>query len=115
MLVTGSPYASLFARIGVPSQQEARDTTAQQKPQSAPPPAVKDGERGDDRPYFSMISPISQGSLAAAYQAIRSRETADAAVATGAPAATPAGERAILSGLGIPSALSAYGEVLDGE
>lgn len=115
MLVSGSPYASLFARIGVPSQHEARDAIAQQKPQSTPPPAAKDGEYGNDRPYFSMISPISQGSLAAAYQAIRSRETADAAAATGAPAAAPAAERAILSGLGIPSALSAYGEVLDGD
>lgn len=111
MLVTGSPYASLFARIGVPSHQEARDAAAQHKPQSTPSPAAAKAEAGYDEPGFRMISPISHGSLAAAYQVIRSREAAAVPAPTGAPAA----ERAILSGLGIPSALNAYGEVLDSD
>lgn len=122
MLVTGSPYADLFARIGAPSRHEARDAGAQQRPQSAPLAAGSNGAGSgvgsgigsaagaDEGPaYFSMISPISHGSLAAAYQVIRGREP----VAAAAPGIAAAGEPAILSGLGVPAALSAYGEVLD--
>jgi len=54
--------------------------------------------------HFSVISTISPGSLAAAYQALHA-----------GPAAKTQGERAILSGLGVPGALSAYKEVLESD
>jgi hypothetical protein len=53
--------------------------------------------------HFRQISTISPGSLAAAYQAIRAQEAGIAP-----PVASAAS--AILSGLGIPAALAAYGE-----
>ncbi len=113
MLVTGSLYADLFARLGASSQHEARDAATQQKPQSPSLPAARnaDGEAGE--PYFSMISPISHGSLASAYQMIRGRETDGVGQITLGQGAEATHQRAILSGLGIPSALSAYDEVLE--
>ena len=51
--------------------------------------------------HFREISAISPSSLASAYQIIRSREAAIAAP-------IPAGESAILSGLGVPTAFEAY-------
>lgn len=51
--------------------------------------------------HFREISAISPGSLASAYQVIRSREAAIVAP-------VPAGNPAILSGLGIPAAMDAY-------
>jgi hypothetical protein len=54
-----------------------------------------------------VISTISPGSLAAAYHAMRGQAEGDAA-GHGAM-----GQRAILSGLGIPAALDAYGEILE--
>ncbi len=59
---------------------------------------------GDRPAHFSMISTISPGSLAAAYHAMRAPDASSSA---------SAGTPAILSGQGIPSALGAYGEVLD--
>lgn len=58
--------------------------------------------RADAPARFSVISTISPGSLSAAYHAMRAQGGASA----------PAGDPAILSGLGIPAALTAYGEVL---
>ena len=58
--------------------------------------------------HFRQISAISPGSLAAAYQAIRAHEAAIVAP-------VPAGEAAILSGLGIPSAFEAYREMTGAE
>jgi len=113
MLVSGSVYADLFARLGASgSRQEARDAPVARETGAAFTPApAGNAADADDRPSrFSMISAISPGSLAAAYQVIRAREEG---AAPAAPA--PAGERAILSGLGVPSALSAYGEVLDAD
>ena len=106
MLVSGSVYADLFARLGAPAQHDARGAvTAQRQEPAVAAPRDKAAEPEDRPACFSMISTISPGSLAAAYQVIRSRE--------GGGDAAPAGERAILSGLGIPSALDAYGEVLE--
>jgi hypothetical protein len=97
MLVSATRYADLFARVGASAQNR----------QAPALPSHRDNAEPEERPaHFSMISTISPGSLAAAYQVIRARE-GDAA----APA--PAGESAILSGLGVPSALTAYGEVLE--
>ena len=108
MLVSGSLYADLFARIGGSGQQDARGAvTAHRQEPALSAPREKTAEPEEKPAYFSMISTISPGSLAAAYQVIKARE--------GGGDAAPAGERAILSGLGIPSALSAYGEVLDAD
>lgn len=107
MLVSGSLYADLSARTGGSGQQDARGAVAahRQEPAFA---ASREKAEPEDRPaYFSMISTISPGSLAAAYQVIRAREDGGEAA--------PAGGRAILSGLGIPSALNAYGEVLEAD
>lgn len=99
MLVFGSVHTSSPAPS---ARTEARTLAA---PQAAPAQA----EPAAGRPaYFSMISTISPGSLAAAYHSIRAQGAAGAGSGPG-----PAGDPAILSGLGIPSALSAYGEVLD--
>lgn len=107
MHVSASRYADLFARIGASPQQDARGAVTAQQQQSTLSPSREKTAEPEDRPaYFSMISTISPGSLAAAYQVIRAREEG------GEAASAPSGERAILSGLGIPSALDAYGEVL---
>lgn len=114
MLVTGSLYADLFARIGARAPgQDAGNQPASAAARPAPP--TRDATQPDDaRPdqrtaHFSMISTVSPGSLAAAYHVMRASDgEAD-------PAAAPARDRAILSGLGIPSALDAYGEVLDSD
>ena len=66
--------------------------------------------------YFRALSSISPGSLAAAYQAIRAQEASAAEIdPAGAAAEEPAREPAILSGVGIPGALRAYGEVMGPE
>lgn len=110
MLVTGSLYADLFARTGASgSRQDApasRETgTAYARPSTSGPAKAEDRSA-----HFSVISTISPGSLAAAYQVMRAREDGGEPAASG-----PAQARAILSGLGIPSALDAYGEVLDAD
>jgi hypothetical protein len=114
MLVAGSLYADLFARIGASSQHEARNAAAQEKSHPASAPTAHGADGGQGQAYVSMISPISHGSLAAAYQMIRGRE----AEGLGQPGQDRGGEaaaqRSILSGLGIPSAMSAYDEVLEG-
>ena len=109
MLVSGSLYADLFARTGTSGQQnETRSASVKNSPAAAP---VGEAPRSDDRPaYFSMISTISPGSLAAAYQVIRAKETGDEGGAS-----AQSRDPAILSGLGIPSALDAYGEVLESD
>ncbi|RIK86308.1 MAG: hypothetical protein DCC69_07685 [Hyphomicrobiales bacterium] len=104
MLVTGSHHSHHFERA--PASRQA----AGGQPQAAP---RDDAREAAGRPaHFSMISTISPGSLAAAYQALRARQVGDDA---GAMAAMPARDPAILSGLGIPAALDAYGEVLDAD
>jgi len=62
-------------------------------------PAPQQTVQSQPTPCFTMISTISHGSLAAAYQTLRA-----------APVAA-LGEPAILSGLGVPAALAAYGEM----
>ena len=110
MLVTGSLYADVFARTGASgSRQDApasRETGAAFARSSA-----GDAAAAGERPaHFSVLSTISPGSLAAAYQVMRAREDG------GETAASESAQgRAILSGLGIPSALDAYGEVLDSD
>lgn len=106
MLVTGSLYADVFARIGASGSRH--DAPA---PREAGAAHVRDAAKAEDRSaHFSVISTISPGSLAAAYQVMRAREDGGAPAASG-----PAQGRAILSGLGIPSALDAYGEVLESD
>lgn len=68
--------------------------------------AARDAGAAERPAYFRAISAISPGSYAAAYQAIRAAEAAMVV----APVQHVSGEPAILSGLGIPAALSAYGE-----
>lgn len=105
MLVTASLCSDRSARPAAPAARQA----AFDQPGTAP---RDDGREAGDRPgHFSMISTISPGSLAAAYQALRTRGADEA----GAPAAAPAGDPAILSGLGIPAALGAYDEVMDAD
>lgn len=111
MHVSASRYADLFARIGASPQQDARGAVTAQQQQSTLSPSREKTAEPEDRPaYFSMISTISPGSLAAAYQVMRAREDGGAPAASG-----PAQGRAILSGLGIPSALDADGEVLESD
>lgn len=88
MIVTG------FSSFGLPVRPSAPAEAA------SPADAVKPREPG----HFSQISTISPGSLAAAYKAIRAQE------AVVAPPVA-ASDQAILSGVGIPAALAAYGEM----
>lgn len=86
-------------------------------------PASSDAEADiDETPgrspaYFRTISTISHASLAAAYQAMRAQELTMVPVDPPLPgepdqeASVAAG--AISSGAGIPSAMSAYAEVID--
>ena len=91
MIVGGFSFAGTGARPGA----------------AAAEPASSPAEQDDAQPaFFRTISAISPGSLASAYQAIRAHETAVV------PAA-PAGEPAILSGMGLPGALEAYHEAMD--
>lgn len=91
MFVSGLSFAGVPMRPVASSAVEAASSPA---------------EHDDAQPaYFRSISAISPGSLASAYQAIRAHETAVVPV-------IPGGEPAILSGLGIPGALAAYGETM---
>ena len=87
MLVSGSLHADFSARTGAPVNEA---------------PAVTSSPAGDRQGHFSVISTIRPGSLAAAYHAMRGQAEGGAA-----------GQGAILSGLGIPAALDAYGEILE--
>lgn len=92
MVVGGFPLAVLHARPAAANSAAASP---------APAPAMPEPREGG---HFRQISAISPGSLASAYQAIRAQEAGMMPpVAAGAPA--------ILSGLGIPAALSAYAEM----
>lgn len=108
MLVTGSLYADLFARTGVSGSRQDVPVSRETGAAVARPPAGDAAPAGERPAHFSVISTISPGSLAAAYQVMRARED-------GGETAAPAQGRAILSGLGIPSALDAYGEVLESD
>jgi len=106
MLAIGSIQAAYPAR---PATVEATRGAAPAHAADRAAPAGA-AAAGNDRPaHFSVISTISPGSLAAAYHAIRGH---DAPAAAGT---SSAGTPAILSGLGIPAALDAYGEVLDAD
>ena len=85
-----------FSFAGTLSRPAAAATTAG-------PSSTSDSRESEAPVHFRSISAISPGSLAAAYQAIRAHESIVAPP-------IPAGEPAILSGLGIPGALAAYGE-----
>lgn len=91
------------------------------QPGQQPRPALHGVERAETRPaqlaaaggpaveppaHFTMISTISHGSLAAAYQTLRAAP-AESAILSGL------GEPAILSGLGVPAALAAYNEAAE--
>lgn len=69
--------------------------------------------------YFRAISAISPGSLAAVYQAIRAHEDkvatvreASASHSEDKTASVGSRDASILSGVGIPAAMSAYGEAI---
>ncbi len=110
MLVTGSLYADLFARTGASGSRQDAPASRETGTAYARPPTGDPAKAEDRSAHFSVISTISPGSLAAAYQVMRAREDGGEPAASG-----PAQGRAILSGLGIPSALDAYGEVLDAD
>ena len=113
MLIAGSLYADFFGRSGAPaSRQDAGSApTARGMASEAATATSKPAANAEDRSSrFSMISTISPGSLAAAYHVMRSREDAPESAAAPQPQ-----ERAILSGLGIPSALNAYNDVLESD
>ena len=110
MLVTGSLYADLFARTGAFGSREDAPAPRETGTAYARPSAGDAATAGERPAHFSVISTISPGSLAAAYQVMRAREDGGGTATPG-----PAQGRAILSGLGIPSALDAYGEVLDSD
>lgn len=105
MIVGGFSYAGTLAR-----------------PNAAPAIPAASGSGFEDEgeieagpAYFRTISSISHGSLAAAYQAIRAQEvgTVETEANDDGVPQTPEGDTAILSGLGIPAALAAYGEVIE--
>lgn len=93
MHLTGSLHQGHAARPAVPA---------------AAGPAAVPHEAAAPAARFSMISTISPGSLARAYQALRGLEAGPA------PKAVAGGDPAILSGQGIPAALRAYGEAIEG-
>ena len=103
MIVGGFSYAGTLSRPGSASASQPTGGAAVQAPVEEKP---RDSSGTSDRSaYFSAISSISHGSLVTAYQTMRTQGTASAAPT--APGAAPA----IKSGVGIPAAMSAYGEV----
>ena len=100
MIVGGFSYVGTLSRQGAPT------------PTWLPAEAESEDEAigmSEHPTYFRTLSSISPGSFAAAYKAIRTQESA--MPGEGLPD-EPAGEPAILSGLGIPGAMSAYAEVM---
>ena len=103
MIVGGYHQAGALLRPALP----AGTATSAQEPESA-----AEQTRQTNPTYFRSISSIGYGSLASAYQSIRAFESA-AGVAGGTESAkTGAASPAILSGVGIPAALGAYGETM---
>lgn len=109
MPVTGSFYAGHRPRPvsnsiepGQPQSTPSRSTLHQPASTRATPSAPR--VTLQPPAHFSMISTISPGSLASAYQALRA-----------APAARTQGEPVILSALGVPAALAAYDEVREAD
>ncbi|MEO3385758.1 hypothetical protein [Mesorhizobium sp. CAU 1741] len=96
MIVGGFPLAAAPSRSAGSSlsMQSVRTTSA---PASAEEPGIAPA-------HFRTISTIGYGSLASAYQVMKAQETTSARPAATQPAA-------ILSGAGIPTAMSAYEEV----
>lgn len=116
MIIGGFSHAGTFARPG------AGSASAHSLPGPLDRGSDRDGSAPDERPtYFRTISAISPGSLAAVYQAMKAHEAAmgpeaKTEVQTVKAAGTDgqaAEEASILSGLGIPAAMSAYGEAIE--
>ncbi len=82
----------------IPTPQRAAGVSPS-APSAGPAPTFVAREEPDVSPtYFRTITSISYGSLASAYQAMKAQEVAASS--------------AILSGAGIPAAVSAYEEVI---
>lgn len=94
MLVTGLFQPGSLVKPVSESVEDAR-SRARQLPDNQERPI-------DTQPHFTMISTITPGSFAGAYQTLR-----------GASPVAPLAEAVILSGVGVPSAIAAYGEVID--
>jgi hypothetical protein len=112
MIVGGFSYVGTLARPATASPPHNLPGT----PTRA---LVEESEEMNESPtYFRSISAISPGSLAAVYQAIRAHEEQaeptqeTAAVRIDKETPDGASEAFILSGLGIPAAMSAYDETL---
>lgn len=84
--------------FSLPALQRAAGVSPSGRPAEAAPAAAVTGEADVAPTYFRTISSISYGSLASAYQAMKAQE----AVAS----------TAVLSGAGVPSAITAYEEVI---
>lgn len=87
---------------------------------SAPSDGYAESGEGSDAPgYFRTISSISHASLSAAYQAMRAHNLTMVPVdrpLPGEPDQQPSvAQGMIASGAGIPSAMSAYAEVIEGD
>jgi hypothetical protein len=104
MIVGGFSYAGTLSRPGGAGASQPTGGAAVQAPVEE---SRQSSAEDPTRPaYFRAISSISHGSLAAAYQVMRAH---DAAMPP-QPAFDAA--PAINSGLGIPSAMKAYGEAI---
>lgn len=88
--------------------KESEGATASESRAQSPSSSAAPSEPGR---HF-VLSTVGASSLAAAYQAMRALEAGQGGDA--APAATDTGNSpaAIASGVGVPGALSAYGEIL---
>lgn len=102
MIVGGYNQPAIIAR---PTMAAAAPASAADRSSTAAEEA-----RETNPTYFRSISSVGYGSLAGAYQSFRALESA----AGGRPATADTGQApAILSGMGIPAALSAYGEAIE--
>ncbi|NRC55046.1 hypothetical protein [Neoaquamicrobium sediminum] len=72
-------------------------------------------EAAGEPTYFRSISAISPGSLAGVYQSMRAQEASSGFDAGGIEPVRAEAAAAILSGAGIPAAMTAYGEVMEAE
>ena len=106
MIVGGENYSGIFAHASVAQSGSTASGPAQVE-------TAADETRQSNPTYFRSISSVGYGSLAGAYQAIRSMELAN--VDAVEPTDAPSRGQAILSGAGIPAALAAYGEAMEAE
>ncbi len=110
MIVGGFSYVGTLARPAhaiVASQPPAERQGDQSKAQSI--------EAAGEPTYFRSISAISPGSLAGVYQSMRAQEASSGFDAGDVVPVRAEAAAAILSGAGIPAAMTAYGEVMEAE